>query len=177
MSETPPRFIHRRGASAEIADLLQAIFLGELIRPSSKLFLISPWVSNIPILDNRAQSFSALEPSWTQPWVRLVQVLERLLSDGCSIVLATRPDEHNKPFLRALEEAGVRAGSAANVHIAERLHEKGLLGDDFYLSGSMNFTFNGISINEEFLQLHIDESVVAQNRGVLADRWTVATNV
>jgi phosphatidylserine/phosphatidylglycerophosphate/cardiolipin synthase-like enzyme len=42
---------------------------------------------------------------------------------------------------------------AVRFHIAEELHTKGILGDGYYLAGSMNFTYNGITVNEEALNL------------------------
>lgn len=171
MSETGVRFIHRRGGSREIAEVLQAIFAGELLAPSRVLYLVSPWISNVPILDNRAHAFVSLEPSWTHREIRLVEILERLMDMGCRLVVATRPDKHNGPFLRALRQAADRLGNAPTIHEVEQLHEKGILGDGFFLSGSMNLTYSGISLNEEGLHYHTDEAVIAHNRGVYADRW------
>jgi hypothetical protein len=171
VNETGVRFIHRRGGSREIAELLQAVFVGELLAPSSVLYLISPWISNVPILDNRAHAFVSLEPGWTHGEIRLVEVLERLMDTGCKLVVATRPDKHNVSFLRALGQAGERIGVSPVIHQVEELHEKGILGDAFYLSGSMNLTFNGISINEERIDYHTEESVIAHTRGIYADRW------
>ncbi|MNN29548.1 hypothetical protein D3C81_1431590 [compost metagenome] len=51
------------------------------------------------------------------------------------------------------------------------LHEKGLIGDHFYLNGSMNFTFNGISLNEEMVQLITDHEQIAHNRIAFIEKW------
>jgi hypothetical protein len=171
MNERGVRFIHQRAGSHEIANLLQAIFVGELLAPSRVLYLVSPWISNVPILDNRAHAFVSLEPSWTHGEIRLVEVLERLMDMGCRLIVATRPDKHNLSFLRGLAQAGERLGVSPVIHQVEELHEKGILGDVFYLSGSMNLTFNGISINEEGVNYHTEDSVIAHTRGIFADRW------
>lgn len=171
MTETGVRFIHRRGGSREIAELLQSIFVGELLAPSRVLYLISPWISNVPILDNRAHAFVSLEPGWTHSEVRLIEVLERLMDMGCKLVVATRPERHNVSFLHTLRQASERIGVSPVIHEVEELHEKGILGDVFYLSGSMNLTFNGISINEERVDYCTDERVIAHTRGIYADRW------
>ena len=54
---------------------------------------------------------------------------------------------------------------------AQDLHEKGLLGDDFYLSGSMNFTFGGVELLEEAVKFDTAEDAVAQARLVFHERW------
>lgn len=171
MNEAGVRFIHRRGGSREIADLLQAVFAGEMLAPSRGLYLVSPWISNVPIFDNRAHSFVSLEPSWTHGEIRLTEVLEHLMDRGCTLVVATRPDKHNTAFLKALDQAAERIGVDPRIHQVEELHEKGILSDSFYLSGSMNLTFNGISLNEESVHLHTDAGVIAHTRGIFADRW------
>jgi hypothetical protein len=45
------------------------------------------------------------------------------------------------------------------------------LGDTFYLSGSMNFTGNGITVAEEAVVLHLSPEVVAESRVTLSERW------
>ena len=62
-------------------------------------------------------------------------------------------------------------GLSIHVHLSDDLHEKGILADGFYLSGSMNFTFNGISLNEEAVQFTVNPSVIAENRIIFSQRW------
>ena len=57
------------------------------------------------------------------------------------------------------------------MHEQEELHEQGILGDGFYLSGSMNFTFSGISLNEEAVHFIVEPSTVAENRVIFLSRW------
>jgi phosphatidylserine/phosphatidylglycerophosphate/cardiolipin synthase-like enzyme len=52
------------------------------------------------------------------------------------------------------------------------LHNKGILGDDFLLSGSMNLTFSGITVNEEHLTLRTDTASVEEWRVVLERKWS-----
>ena len=39
-------------AQSAIADLLTVAFSGELLRPSKRLTLVSPYMSDFPVLDN-----------------------------------------------------------------------------------------------------------------------------
>ena len=41
-------------------DLLQMLFLSELLAPSRCLWLVSPWISDIPVIDNRIERLSRL---------------------------------------------------------------------------------------------------------------------
>jgi hypothetical protein len=151
--------------------LLQAIFVAELLCPSRCLWLVSPWVSDIPVIDNRTNGFLGLDPEWVRAQVRLSHVLGKLLEMGTTTHVATRPDDHNAAFLDRMRRIAEPDGLPLRIHSAQELHEKGILGDSFYLSGSMNFTFNGISLNEEAVHYSVDPSFVSENRILLAGRW------
>lgn len=167
---TPPinRHIHTTPKSREIPDLLQAIFVAEMVRPSRCIWIVSPWISDIPIVDNSAGGFSALEPDWPKNWIRFSQVIRFLMQRGSTIRIATRPVEHNLSFVEAIQNIEDKRVTVAK---AEDLHEKGILGDTFYLSGSMNFTFNGITVYEEAVTFSGDPRVVAENRIQMQARW------
>jgi hypothetical protein len=171
----PTRHIHKSSwrCQDEVRELLQAVFVGELLAPSRCIWLVSPWISDIPIIDNRAGAFDAMDSTWGPRQLRLLDVLQRSLAVGTSVVVATRPLPHNRPFLDQL--AGRVEGSGASdalvVHEAEDLHEKGLLGDDYYLSGSMNFTYGGVELLEETVKFDTADDVVAQARLVYHERW------
>lgn len=173
--ERPTRHIHKSSwrCQDEVKELLQAVFVGELLAPSLCVWLVSPWVSDIPIIDNRAGAFDAMDSTWGPRQQRMLDVLQRCLVVGTSVVVATRPLAHNRPFLDQLsgraEDAG--ASDALVIREAEDLHEKGLLGDDFYLSGSMNFTYGGVELLEETVKFDTADDVVAQARLVFHERW------
>jgi hypothetical protein len=164
---TAGRTIHSRAGDRQLPDLLQAIFTAELVAPSRCLWVVSPWVSDIPVLDNRANAYVTLNPQWPRGDVRLSSVLATLLDVGTTVHLAVRPDTHNRDLVERLQAREW----PLFLHHAEELYEKGLLGDELYLSGSMNFTYNGIRINEEAVHFHASPAVVAENRIVLTRRW------
>jgi len=163
------RQIHSSARSTELRDLLQSLFVGEVLIPSRCVWLVSPWISDIPIIDNETNLFAQLAPEWPRSRVVLTQVIARMLTAGTTVHVATRDDEINRSFLLALRSLGDEG--RLRVHTSDDLHEKGLLGDDFYLSGSMNFTVAGIQINEEVVHLITDPAEVAHNRVVLTQRW------
>ena len=161
-------FKGRGKAEREAEGLLQTVLLAELISPSEVVWLISPWVSDVSILDNRTGAYAGVDPSWGRRPISLVEVLAALLSNGAGVVIATRPDTHNTRFVQRLESAARSNGCAERLLVhrddRERLHEKGLLGDDYYVSGSMNFTESGIRLHDEAVKLELDPQAVAQAR-------------
>lgn len=138
-------------SNAEIRELLESLLTAELLSPSRCLWLVSPWLTDLELLDNRAGAWSALDPQWGPRQLRLAELLGRMLEMGVHVVIATRPDAHNEQFLRKLDDLVKSSGveSLLTVHRKATLHHKGFLGDDFYLSGSMNLTFNGVEILDE----------------------------
>ncbi|WP_144553393.1 phospholipase D-like domain-containing protein DpdK [Bacillus sp. X1(2014)] len=167
----PSRFIHTTNYSQEIADVLQSLFVMEIIQPSRCLWIVSPWISDIPIIYNEANQFLTIEPHWSRKKVTFSEVLVKLVENGTVIRLATRPDPHNNRFLEKLKAATKEYEDRVHIYSSYLLHSKGLLGDQFYLNGSMNFTFNGITVNEESVQLITDPQDISQNRIEFANRW------
>lgn len=167
----PSRYIHSRLSSRQVPDLLQAIFVAELMTPSRCLWLVSPWISDIPVIDNSANTFLCLEPSWSRSHVRLSQVLATLAEQGTTVYIATHPDSHNRSFIEGLKARIDRLDVAVRFHITEELHAKGILGDGYYLAGSMNFTYNGITVNEEALTYEISPEVIAEQQVIFTNRW------
>lgn len=167
----PSRDLHGPAQSRAVRDLFQSLFVAELVNPSPKLWLFFAWISDVEILDNSARQFAALEPDWPASAIRLSQVLRALLSRGVQIRLIIREDGHNDYFIARLNGLRVRFGDRIKWTIEKTFHAKGLLGADYFLSGSMNLTLNGISINGEHLVLRTDPAAVAEQAIELESRW------
>lgn len=147
-------FTGSRRGRREVKELLQTIFAAELIAPSRELWLVSPWISNIAVIDDSAGRFRWLNRSGKGS-LFLVDVLARLAEEGSSVRVVTRPDE-SASFVAALSSAGSIRGSRepTNLKITTRqeLHAKGLAGDGYCLWGSMNLTWSGTSRWEELVE-------------------------
>ena len=150
----------------EVAELLQNLFVAELIHPSRCLWIVSPWVSDIPLLDNRAGDLESLEPDWGPRYVRLVEVLVRLARAGTFIVVAVRDNGESDDLiyrLRAVfEEHALPHRLRTSFH--SDLHHKGIAGDDFVLAGSMNLTYSGVHVHDEKVRLSTVPAEVEQAR-------------
>src|SRR5437660_679004 len=67
------RVIHKASwrSRDEARELLGLLLAAEVVSPSRELWVVSPWISNVAVLDNRAADFSGLEPAWPRTWIRL----------------------------------------------------------------------------------------------------------
>lgn len=157
----------RATSSREAADLLAAIFVAEIVKPSRCLWLVSPWISDIPILANSAGEFTGLGMAAGRT-LRLTDVLVALGTLGSVIVIGTTSDASNTAFLQRVESAFRHNGLSHRIVLSidreEELHEKAITGDDFAVAGSMNITNNGVFVRQEFIEFRTDEAFVAQSR-------------
>ena len=160
---------------AEVADLLQSLFALELVAPSRAIWIVSPWISDIPVLDNRAGEYATIiDPHWGERWVSLSEVLGRVLRTGTYVQLGIRVEhEHTDLFVERMTSIAERDGGRDRLTITrdDNLHLKGLLADRWYLAGSMNLTANGVQILEEGIRYTTIESEVAEARINYRDRW------
>ncbi len=157
----------------ELADALQCLFVSEVLVPSTPLWIVTPWISDVPIIDNRTGRFAGLIPALPQRWIRLGEILEQLLVRGGSLVIACRPNNHNRSFTDHLRRRIRDVGSEQHVRVrlSAELHEKGILTETVFLSGSMNLTYNGLRVLEEVIHLTDESDPVARARVAYQDRW------
>jgi hypothetical protein len=157
--------------SRAIRDLLQSLFVLEAVRPSKPLWLLSAWVTDPPVLDNGARQFAAVDPEWDSRPITLSGVLRTILEHGGQIHIVTRPDEMNMPFVGRMRNMQRHHGRRLSILLEETFHDKGLVGEDFELAGSMNFTRAGLLTNIEHLIFRTDPRVIAERRLELNERW------
>lgn len=137
-----------------IRELLQMMLLGELLSPGGqRTWLVSPWISNIMLFDNRAGGFGTINPEWGNREIRLVEVLTDMMARGTALGIATSMDPHNDPLIAALTTAVEEGGLSDQLKIVRRqhLHIKGVLLKRGLLTGSMNLTYNGLELNDEMV--------------------------
>lgn len=166
---TTSRFIVKTSATNrdDIRDLLESLFAAELLNPGPEIWIVSPWVSDIPLLDNRAGAYSGLESSWPKRYITLAELLAHALKANPTTVIriVTRPDDTNIRVIERLRFLAELDGNGDRLRIDNQrpeLHTKGIATHSFALIGSMNLTYNGLSVLDEAVDLNIDPSRIAQ---------------
>ena len=147
-----------------IRELIQTMFVGEMLLVGQKIWIVSPWVSNVVLIDNRSGNFDTLNPEWSRREIRLIDVLVALMARGCHVAIVTRDDETNRGFINGLRNMSERNAleNQVTIKIHDALHTKGILLSKCLLMGSMNLTYNGLEMNDEWIQFSIDPEDIAR---------------
>ncbi len=152
-----------------VADLLEVVFVGELLAPGTRLLLVSPWLSDMPVVDNRSGRYGQLDSRWGATRIRFSEVLRTLLARGTTLDLACRTEPRELEFVDRLRRAAEGDGTdsllrvhqdAALVYLGQE-HGKALVADNWALHGSMNFTYSGVEINGEIVTFTTDAEQVS----------------
>ena len=156
-----------RHSKTESRALLQALLTAELVAPSKILWVVSPWISDIPVLDNRGGTFQLVE-AWGAGDIPLSKVLVAVALRGGFVRIITTTDAKNEHFLCRLADEAQRADVTDRIVVVynddEMLHEKAVVGDDFVIDGSMNLTYYGLQFRQERINYDIDIQRVAAAR-------------
>lgn len=157
------RTIHTSVGSnkVEIADLLISLFAIEVYQPSKEIWLISPFIGDVELLDNTAGRFAKVAPVFEWRMIKMSEILKFLYDNGTELRVVTKEkNERNQRFIRQMRmllgnqfEKVMQFGFQT-----ESNHRKGFLTDKFLLEGTMNFTYNGIFSNDEQIRLQTEES-------------------
>ncbi|WP_051386287.1 phospholipase D-like domain-containing protein DpdK [Actinokineospora inagensis] len=154
-------------SSVEVFNLLVSLFTAELVRPSRHLWLVSPWITNVDLIDNSAGTYPVLSRFGHRP-VRLAEIVAVLAANGAKVIVATTSDRRNEAFLHRLRDLANDLDVVDRVRIVvdpdRKLHAKAVTGDNYALVGSMNITYNGIHFLQEDVELKTDPAYVAQAR-------------
>lgn len=163
--------------SHAMQDVLQSLLLAELVSPSSELWLLSAWVSDMEVIDNRARAFSGIRPDWPSSRIRLSKIIEALVICGTEVCVVMRDVDYNSPFhwvLKEIQRSIPQKHSMPGklgIAVGETAHEKSIVGEDFIFGGSMNLTKTGMTSNDEHMLLRVDSTVAAHRRLDLRRHW------
>lgn len=149
-----------------VRELIQMMCLAELLAPSREVWLVSPWISDFVLLDNRSGRFDSINPQWQRREIRLVDYTLQLMTSGTRVIVVTRHNTHNQAFLSRLGDRATEAGLGDSIEVIqrERLHTKGILTTGGLLMGSMNLTYSGLELNEESVYYETSAEAIAKAR-------------
>jgi len=139
-----------------LAEAFSSFLVGELLAPGE----------DIDCLDNRAGDFDALLGTYPRRWIRLAEVLAHLVRSGRKVRIVVRNVAHNDYIIGQISSLVGPPGPQAGWTLkrSEYLHIKGFLGSALFMSGSMNLTYNGITLNDEYVLVTRDPTKRAQAR-------------
>ncbi|WP_052372178.1 phospholipase D-like domain-containing protein DpdK [Amycolatopsis taiwanensis] len=152
-----------------VAPVLRAVLLSELLVPSPLIWLVSPWITDVDVIDNSGGEFDAVFGDDPVTVCRLSDALTRINAAGARIHVVTRPDAHNEPFVHRLKAAA--PDGRLKVIQAPEVHEKTMCGQEWMLTGSMNFTIRGMTVNDEVVTYSLGGREPGQARIDLERRW------
>ena len=155
-------FINNSLGRRKLKETLGNLLVGLIFSPED-IWLISPWVSDFELLDNRAGDWNAVDSSWGTRQINFSELLICAMNSGCCLHFVTTSDSNNRAFIERLRIAVPDEEIFQHV-ISEKLHIKGLLTSSFFLAGSMNFTYSGAHINDEQINLSIDPNTISEAR-------------
>ncbi|PTQ03847.1 phospholipase D-like domain-containing protein DpdK [Vibrio sp. ZF 223] len=152
---------------AHVKDLLTSILVGEALNPG-EIYILSPWISDFPVLDNTAGNFDSINPAWGHRQIHFFELLQNCVEAGATLKLAIR---ENREKIYVLEQSLKNYPSRFIVAEHKDLHEKGLLTESGLVRGSMNFTYFGASINFEGITFTTNLSAIAEKRNTYEDLY------
>lgn len=145
-----------RHSSVQLTDCIASLLALEILSPGGDLYVVSPWISDILILNNAHGQFRGILPDLLEGGIRLSTLLNTLAERSTQVRVLCRPNE----------KANARFIAMLNGHVQLRhrsaLHEKVMVCQHFYLRGSMNFTYTGLQVNDENTEITTDSGLVGQ---------------
>ena len=177
-SESPPRARVRRlmtagsGPSAEVEQLLQLFFASEFVLPSQPLWIVSAWLSDMAVLDNRGGELLSIAPGLSTRRLGIIEVVTEIVLRGGDVRVVVREDPHNRSVVARLRELeGRTTPGTITVEVRPDLHDKLLVSDRLVVEGSMNLTHRGATRNEEGVRVVGEPDDVATQRVELSRRF------
>lgn len=145
-----------RTTNSELAELVQWLFLAELLAPGDAVWFSAPTIDNAPILDNDGGAFDTLEPGWGHRSVRLLDVVLRLAAAGKPVSIVSQAKEHPTPFLEELRAAAEDHGLEEFVRVQVRpwVSSPGILTRHGLLRGALEFGADAIRLVDDVVTFH-----------------------
>jgi len=172
-SGKPRRRLASQAPSHLVQALCQATFAAELLNPGDALWMAVQRLWNVPVLDNRANTFRHLEPNWPQARVRLLSVLEKVMNEGTAVHVLTEADPHNETFVGEFRELarGSISGQIRTIASWDGQQE-GIVASSFYLSGGLQMSRRvGLSVGGRELLAYTGSEATARGIQAFQDQW------
>jgi hypothetical protein len=152
-------------ANYDVQNALESLFVAETLKGSQEFWIVSPWLSDVVVIDNRGGRFAHLSELGDRK-LRLTDVLLYLVNRfGTKVTVVVSDDGWASEARMGIPAAFSQAGKSnfLNMHVRSRdhLHDKIVATSDWLVSGSMNFTKQGITVRDEHVDIETDPALIA----------------
>jgi hypothetical protein len=172
----PSRVIRSHRESKILLDALSSVLAMEGLKPSKEIYIISPWMSNSPIIENNYDKFSDIFPFIGGNRIHLADILCSYAFKGSNVRLICNPNNKStEEFINEIKR--IPEGEKIEFRILKDNHEKGMVTSNFYLHGSMNFTYSGIHINGENIRIVTEQPQINSALLSVKARWEESEKV
>ncbi|MFV1356927.1 phospholipase D-like domain-containing protein DpdK [Mycolicibacterium fortuitum] len=158
-----------QATGVKIDRLLSDVLLSELLTPSEDLWLMSPWITDIEVLNNTGGVYDSAFNNPLNRTYLFAEILGLLTHAGSMLRVITRTGM-SVQFLDHLQHQA----NPDNLRIIRDetiYHEKTFCGDDWQITGSMNYTFHGMHRNDERSRYLLDPTSAALTRVEFTQRF------
>lgn len=164
------RMIRSTEGSTALRDMLVSLLITECMNPGKELYLISPYLSNVSLIDNRLGNYGDLFPFASGRHIHLSDILLSLTRKGTAVRIICDPKRpETRPFYAKLRQD-------IPFRVLNENHEKGLFTEHFYIHGSMNFTHRGVHVNKENVRTTRKTSEIWSALIAARERWEEAVS-
>ena len=157
-----------KNKSSKVLNILCSIFVLELLSPSEKIYLFSPWITDVKLMNSSFGQFRSILPGFGEQQISLSILLNTLAERGSNIYIHSRPSSESNRYTKLFLDELVKK---VNIQLIENLHEKIFLTDTFFFRGSMNFTYSGLYLNDEHVEITSDVQEIAHAKLDAKQRW------
>jgi hypothetical protein len=164
-------------ASLDVQNALESLFVAETLNGSAEFWIVSPWLSDVAIVDNRGGRFAHLSELGDRK-LKLTDVLLYLVDRfDTKVTVVVSDDGWASEARRVIPAAFSQVGKSGhlNMHVRSRdhLHDKIVATSDWLVSGSMNFTKQGITVRDEHVDIETDPGMIAPILIDLRNRYPI----
>ena len=154
----------RNRAKSDVANVLESLFVAETLSPAKEIWLVSPWISDVKLIDNRAGRFTHLN-ALGERHLKISEIFTYLAQRGTKATVVVSDHDYAQDFRvqfpRAFGEKNLENFLNFVIKPNEELHEKTIATKDWQVGGSMNFTKQGIEVRDEVVSIETDPKIVS----------------
>jgi hypothetical protein len=147
------RDIHYSEGGKKVRDFLSSLLSSLLLKQKHEkpIYLISPWISDFLVFDNKLGQFRDLfrncPETGEEPEIKFSDILLEISANFLIRIITYDNNVRTQKIF--LEKIAGRNKIEIRKELNRLDHQKAFLSELFYFEGSMNFTYSGVYKNKE----------------------------